>query len=62
MIFISFIGLLFRAAIATAVAYSVVAFVTMEPSVFVWGSQDRGMMVLMAFLICLFTLPVRIER
>lgn len=60
--FISFGGLLFRVAVAIAVAYSVIAFVTLEPSVFVWGSQDRGMMSLMAFLICLFTLTVRVER
>ena len=60
--FISFGGLLFRVAVAIAVAYGIVAFVTMEPSVFVWGSQDRGLMSLMAFLVWLFIMTMRIER
>ena len=60
--FISFEGLLFRVAVAIAVAYSIVAFVTMEPSVFIWGNQDRGIMALMAFIIWLFIMTMRIER
>lgn len=60
--FISFGGLLSRVAVAIAVAYSVIAFVTMEPSVFVWGNQDRGLMALMAFLVWLFAMTMRVER